>query len=119
MEINNLVKYFNTNTGRKYAVDGLSLTMYQGQITALLGHNGAGKSTAIAMLTGLIAPDGGSAFIEGLDINTSMEEIRRNLGVCPQHDILFPELTVQEHLRMFASFKGVPRRDLNDEVYKL
>ena len=90
--------------------------MYQGQITALLGHNGAGKSTAIAMLTGLISPDGGSAIIEGLDINTSMEEIRRNLGVCPQHDILFPELTVQEHLRMFASFKGVPRRDLNDEV---
>jgi ABC-type multidrug transport system ATPase subunit len=51
-------------------------------------HNGAGKTTTIAMLTGLLPPDGGTAIIEGLDINNDMEEIRRNLGVCPQHDIV-------------------------------
>jgi len=61
-------------------VDRLNLTMYSGQITSLLGHNGAGKSTTIAMLTGLIPADGGSAVIEGFDIVDSMSEIRRNLG---------------------------------------
>ena len=113
------MKYFSTNTGRKYAVDGLNLTMYSGQITALLGHNGAGKTTTISMLTGLIAPDGGAATITGLDIYKNMEEIRRNLGVCPQHNILFDDLTVQEHLVMFASFKGVPRGELKQEVEKM
>jgi len=104
VDIRRLFKEFSTNTGKKVAVDNLSLTMYSGQITALLGrymsncfdfrlwkfsgHNGAGKSTTIAMLTGLIPPDGGTAYIEGLDLRTDMEEIRRNLGVCPQHDIV-------------------------------
>jgi ABC-type multidrug transport system ATPase subunit len=83
--------------------------MFSGQITALLGHNGAGKSTAIGMLTGLIPPSGGTATIEGKDIGYDMPEIRKNLGVCPQHDILFPMLTVEEHLILFASFKGTPR----------
>ena len=54
----------------------------------IAGHNGAGKTTTIAMLTGLIPSDGGSATVEGLSINTDMEEIRQNLGVCPQHDIV-------------------------------
>eukprot|EP01041_Mallomonas_annulata_P005100 gene5100-10202_t len=64
VEIIGLRKEFQTNTGLKVAVDGLNLTMYNGQITALLGHNGAGKSTAIAMLTGLIPSDGGVALVE-------------------------------------------------------
>ena len=80
--------------------------MYSGQITALLGHNGAGKTTAIGMLTGLFPPTAGHAIIEGKDINEHMAEIRKNLGVCPQHDILYPNLTVEEHLQLFASFKG-------------
>jgi ABC-type multidrug transport system ATPase subunit len=77
------------------------------------------QSTAIGMLTGLMAPDGGTAFIEGRDICTDMPEIRKNLGVCPQHDILFPMLTVEEHLTLFASFKGTPKSELKDEVEKM
>ena len=65
MDIVNLYKDFQTPTGVKTAVDGLNLTMYSGQITALLGHNGAGKTTAIGMLTGLFPPTAGSAIIEG------------------------------------------------------
>ena len=61
------------------------------------------QSTAIGMLTGLIPPDGGTAIIEGRDITEEMPEIRKNLGVCPQHDILFPMLTVEEHLILFAT----------------
>jgi ABC-type multidrug transport system fused ATPase/permease subunit len=82
VDIRDLVKQFHTPTGIKTAVDGLNLTMYSGQITALLGHNGAGKTTAIGMLTGLVAPTSGTAVIEGRDINNSMAEIRKNLGTC-------------------------------------
>ena len=53
-----------------------------------IGHNGAGKTTTIAMLTGLIPADGGDATIEGRNLRTEMEEIRKTLGVCPQHDIV-------------------------------
>ena len=67
VNIVNLYKEFQTPTGVKTAVDGLNLTMYSGQITALLGHNGAGKTTAIGMLTGLFPPTAGSAIIEGKD----------------------------------------------------
>jgi ATP-binding cassette subfamily A (ABC1) protein 3 len=119
VEIKDLVKEFNTNTGKKVAVDGLNLNMYSGQITALLGHNGAGKTTAISMLTGLTPPSAGTATIEGLDISTDMAAIRKNLGVCPQHDILFDMLTVEEHLQLFATFKGTSKADLKEEVEKI
>lgn len=120
IDVQNLYKEFDTpHGGKKVAVDGLNLTMYNGQITTLLGHNGAGKTTAIAMLTGLIPPDSGTAMIEGVDITENMDEIRRHLGVCPQHDVLFPELTVSEHLQMFAAFKGVPKREIKDEVTRM
>lgn len=94
VDIRNLYKAFNTNTGKKVAVDNLNLTMYSGQITALLGHNGAGKTTTIAMLTGLFPADAGTAIIEGFNINHEMQDIRRNLGVCPQHDIVSAALSV-------------------------
>ena len=71
------------------------------------------------MLTGLIPPSGGTAFIEGLNIAHEMPEIRKNLGVCPQHDILFPLLTVEEHLSLFAAFKGTPRSEVKAEVEKM
>eukprot|EP00605_Chrysophyceae_sp_TOSAG23-4_P000940 GSChrysophyteH1.ASY1.ANO1.1040.1 assembled CDS len=116
IDIRNLRKTFDTPQGTKVAIDGLSLSMFQGQITALLGHNGAGKTTTIAVLTGLISSDSGSAVIEGKNVSEDMDEIRTNLGVCPQHDILFPDLTVEEHLSMFASFKGVSNENLEKEI---
>ena len=58
------------------------------------------------MLSGLCPVTSGEAFIRGLRITQQMSLIRQNLGVCPQHDILFPELTVLEHLKIFAAFKG-------------
>mmetsp|Transcript_30098 Transcript_30098/g.30579 ORF Transcript_30098/g.30579 Transcript_30098/m.30579 type:complete len:1840 (-) Transcript_30098:237-5756(-) len=119
VDIRGLKKEFQTNTGTKLAVDGLNLTMFSGQITALLGHNGAGKSTAISMLTGLLPIDGGKATIEGLDVATDMHTIRSIIGVCPQHDILFPNLTVEEHLSMFASFKDTPRDRIKEEVERM
>ncbi|KAG1683891.1 ATP-binding cassette sub-family A member 3 [Nymphon striatum] len=84
------------------AVNDLTLNMYENQITAVLGHNGAGKSTIMAMLTGIYTPTRGTAFVNNFDIRTNMTDIRRNLGFCPQHDILYDDLTVEEHLYFFC-----------------
>jgi len=84
--------------------------MYQSQIFALLGHNGAGKTTTISMITGLFGATQGTTNIFGLDVEHDLEEVRKNMGVCPQHDILFDNLTVKEHLELYAVFKGVDAR---------
>lgn len=89
--------------GDKTAVDNLNLSMYSGQITALLGHNGAGKTTTIGMLTGMVPQTSGYATICGRDIRTSMASIREYVGVCLQHDCLFPQLTVKEHLKFLQN----------------
>jgi len=93
--------------GNKVAVENFSLNMYENQITVLLGHNGAGKTTAMSMLTGLYQPTSGTAIINGYDIRTNIDEARRSLAVCPQHDVLFEELTVEEHLEFFCKLKGM------------
>ncbi|CAB9510069.1 Retinal-specific ATP-binding cassette transporter [Seminavis robusta] len=103
IEIKSLKKDF----GEKLAVDGLNLSMYNGHITALLGHNGAGKTTTIGMLTGALSPTSGTATIAGKDIRTEMSQIRDDIGICLQHDCLFPKLTVREHVQFFSRVKGI------------
>jgi len=114
--IQDLRKSFNTTAGIKHAVDGLNLNIFHNQITCLLGHNGAGKTTTMGMLTGLINASSGTASVDGKDVFTEMAEIRKDLGVCPQHDILWPDLTVREHLRLFAVFKGVASNLIEAQV---
>jgi ATP-binding cassette subfamily A (ABC1) protein 3 len=121
VRIRGLRKVFAAQGGsERVAVNGLKMDMYEGQVTVLLGHNGAGKSTTINMLVGLTKPTSGDSFMSGnRSISRNMNEIRRNLGVCPQHDILFAELTVRQHLQMFASFKGMPNREIKEEVERM
>ena len=84
--------------------------MYEGQIFALLGHNGAGKTTTISMLTGIIKASLGQASVFGYNMyHRDIDEVRRLMGVCPQHDILFELLTPTEHLSIFQDFKGVDK----------
>ncbi|PSN57079.1 ATP-binding cassette sub-family A member 5 [Blattella germanica] len=98
------------------AVNGINLTIYEGQITAILGHNGAGKTTLFNILTGLTAPSAGTAFVFGYDIRdpNDMHTIRRMTGVCPQHDILFDLLTPKEHLEFFAAVRFEVSKTLRD-----
>jgi len=118
--IRNLRKVFETTSGNRVAVDRLNMEMYEGQITVLLGHNGAGKSTTISMLTGLLPPTSGDARVRGLSMTRDMSGIRQQMGLCPQHDTLWPELTVTEHLELFGVLKGVkPGRALKEEVAKM
>lgn len=95
-----------------HAVKPLHLALYEGQVTGLLGPNGAGKSTTIAMLTGLTPPSSGDAQVKGHSLRRSLSDARRTLGVCPQQNVLFPALTCMEHLRVYATIKGVPSRDV-------
>lgn len=87
------------------AVSNVDLKLYKGHITALLGHNAAGKSTLISVLTGLFPPTSGSIIINGVDQLKNINSLKRNIGVCPQHNILFDELSVREHLTFFARLK--------------
>lgn len=111
-----LRKVFTTIDGDKVAVDDLHLDICKGHITAFLGHNGAGKTTTMNMLTGMFQPTSGTAFVNGYDIRTNMNEARSSIGICPQFDILFPNLTIEEHLYFFAAMKGVPKEKLKAEV---
>lgn len=116
--IKRLTKTFAAQGGGvRIAVNKLSLSLYEGHVTCLLGHNGAGKSTLISMLTGMTAPTEGEAWIRGLSISTSMERVRESLGYCPQTSVLYPELTVEEHLRLYGRIKGIKTfSELTNEV---
>ncbi|KDO21257.1 hypothetical protein SPRG_13556 [Saprolegnia parasitica CBS 223.65] len=102
-----VVSRLHKTFGPHVAVDNLSLTFYEGQITCLLGHNGAGKTTAISMLTGMLRPTAGDATVHGLALSKDLRTMQRSMGVCPQHNILYEDLTVSEHLRFYAAIKGV------------
>ncbi|XP_011787749.1 PREDICTED: ATP-binding cassette sub-family A member 12 [Colobus angolensis palliatus] len=104
--------------GSKVAVDNLNLNFYEGHITSLLGPNGAGKTTTISMLTGLFGASAGTIFVYGKDIKTDLHMVRKNMGVCMQHDVLFSYLTTKEHLLLYGSIK-VPhwtKKQLHEEV---
>ncbi|KAG3111793.1 ABC transporter A family member 1 [Phytophthora idaei] len=113
LTVQRLKKVFQVPGGEKVAVKGLDITMYKDQITCLLGHNGAGKTTLISMLTGMTAPSSGNATYRGLSINEDMDEMRRSLGICFQHDVLFPDLSVEEHLLFFGQIKGYANEELH------
>ena len=104
----------------KIAVDGVNLNFYKDEIFALLGHNGAGKTTLISMLTGLYEATEGKAYYDGYDIleSNNMDKFRSILGICPQHDVLFDDLTIKEHLEMFCIFKGYKSKNIENEINK-
>ncbi|XP_065811834.1 phospholipid-transporting ATPase ABCA1 isoform X1 [Labrus bergylta] len=114
VSIRNLVKIYNK--GAKLAVNHLNLKFYEGQITSFLGHNGAGKTTTISVLTGLFPPTSGTVYIQGMDIRHDMDLIRRTLGVCPQHNVLFDILTVEEHMWFYGCMKGLSEEEVKAEL---
>ena len=105
VEMHDLVKKF----GSFVAVDHVSLAVEKGEIFGFLGPNGAGKSTAIRMLCGLLTPTSGSASVNGFDVATLPEEIRRTIGYMSQKFSLYDDLTVEENIDFFTGMYGVPR----------
>lgn len=119
IKIKHISKVFKVGNKGKAAVRDLNLNLYEGQITVLLGHNGAGKTTTLSMLTGLFPPTSGRAYINGYEISQDMAQIRKSLGLCPQHDVLFDNLTVAEHLCFYAQLKGLSRQKCPEEVKQM
>ena len=92
----------------KVANKSVCLRINRGELFGLLGPNGAGKTTLISMLTGMFRPSGGNAWMSGYDIRQRLELVQLQIGVCPQFDVLWNDLSVEEHLFFYARLKGVP-----------
>lgn len=88
------------------AVDGLDLTVFQGELFSLLGVNGAGKTTTIKMLSCLTRPTGGDAFLGGASIVSEPAKVKRLIGVSPQETAVAPNLTVKENLELMCGLHG-------------
>ena len=118
LKIREIVKKFDDG---KIAVNHVSLNLYKNEIFALLGHNGAGKTTLISMLTGLYEATEGEVIYDNMNIllPENIADFRGKIGICPQHDVLFNDLTIRDHLSMFAVFKGVSSQNLESEINKI
>ncbi|SEG70642.1 ABC-2 type transport system ATP-binding protein [Actinacidiphila yanglinensis] len=95
--------------GGRTALDGFTLDVGPGEITGLIGHNGAGKTTFVEVVTGLVRPDAGRVEVCGTDALAHPRAARALLGVAPQELALYPTVTVREHLRLFAGLAGLRR----------
>ncbi len=103
IEVNHLVKAF----GAFHAVDDISFTVRRGEIFGFLGANGAGKTTAMRILTGLSRPTSGTGTVAGLDINTQSELIKKRIGYMSQKFSLYQDMTVRENIRLFGGIYGM------------
>ena len=101
------------------AVDGLDLTVYKGELFALLGVNGAGKTTAIKMLSCLTSPTQGDALVEGYSIRREPQQVKRCIGVSPQETAVAPNLSVRENLELICGIHGFSREKTRDRVREL
>uniref|UniRef100_A0A670I3G7 Cholesterol transporter ABCA5 n=1 Tax=Podarcis muralis TaxID=64176 RepID=A0A670I3G7_PODMU len=121
IRINNVQKSYIKKGETVEALKSLSFDIYEGQITALLGHSGTGKTTLMNILCGLSPPSDGFASIYGCRVSEidEMLDIRKVIGVCQQSDIYFDVLTVEENLSIIASVKGIPPNDMIQEVQKV
>uniref|UniRef100_A0A673B3D3 ATP-binding cassette, sub-family A (ABC1), member 12 n=1 Tax=Sphaeramia orbicularis TaxID=375764 RepID=A0A673B3D3_9TELE len=104
--------------GERVAIENLNVTFYEGQVTTLLGHNGAGKTTTMSLLTGLFAPSSGTIEVYGKDMQTNINTVRKELGVCMQYDVLFEHMTTKEHLLLYGQIKAPhwSRKELHEQV---
>ena len=110
VDIQGLTKRYSDMT----AVDALSLTIGEGELFALLGVNGAGKSTAIKMLSGLTPPTEGDALLRGHSIREELDKVKRCLNVSPQETAVAPKLSVRENLELVAGLHGADRRSAHE-----
>ncbi|HTI22017.1 MAG TPA: ABC transporter ATP-binding protein [Kutzneria sp.] len=108
-----------TDLTKKYdevqALAGFSLSVAAGEICGLVGHNGAGKTTFVDMVSGLLKPDSGAVLVDGV----APHETRGEIGISPQHIALYRPLTVREHLELYGRLSGLRRKALKAEIEEL
>lgn len=115
IEINNLDKSFQD----VHAVNDLSLRVKEGELFAFLGVNGAGKSTTISIMCGMLAKDGGKVFIDGKDVDKDMREITKELGVVFQNTVLDAKLSVKDNLTSRAALYGITGKEAKQRIAHL
>ena len=115
IEVSHLVKAF----GSFHAVDDISFSVKRGEIFGFLGANGAGKTTAMHMLTGLNQPTSGSGRVVGFDIRTEYEQIKKHIGYMSQKFSLYEDLTVAENIRLFAGIYGMKDEEIRRKTDEL
>jgi len=115
ISVSHLVKAF----GSFHAVDDISFTVQKGEIFGFLGANGAGKTTAMHMLTGLNQPTSGTGTVVGYDISTEYEQIKKHIGYMSQKFSLYEDLTVAENIRLFAGIYGMKKKEVERKMDEL
>lgn len=115
IEINNLDKSFQD----VHAVNDLSLRVKEAELFAFLGVNGAGKSTTISIMCGMLAKDGGKVFIDGKDVDKDMREITKELGVVFQNTVLDAKLSVKDNLTSRAALYGITGKEAKQRIAHL
>ncbi len=115
IDVRNIVKKFGDFT----AVNGITFAVEAGEIFGLLGPNGAGKSTLIRMLTTLLPPTSGTALVNGFNVVTDADGVRKSIGVIPQAMTSDLELSVEENLLIYAKLYGVPREKRTRLIHDL
>jgi len=115
IEVRGLTRRFGTFT----AVDAISFDVAAGEVFGFLGANGAGKTTAIRMLIGLLAPSGGSARVAGFDVATQAEQVKRNIGYMSQRFSLYEDLTVRENITLYGGIYGLTDQAIADRTASL
>jgi ABC-2 type transport system ATP-binding protein len=112
IDVDNLTRTFGDFT----AVDHITFDVAEGEILGFLGANGAGKTTAMRMLTGLLEPTSGSATVSGFDVYTQREEIKQNIGYMSQRFSLYEDLTVAENIRFYGGIYGLTRAAIREKT---
>ncbi|XP_052755960.1 retinal-specific phospholipid-transporting ATPase ABCA4-like isoform X2 [Galleria mellonella] len=102
IKIDNVSKNFQ----KTQALKDVSFNAYEGEITVLLGQNGAGKTTLMSIITGMMSASSGKVYVNGNDTTVNHDEVRRDIGLCPQHNLFFTDLTVLKHVVFFFKLKG-------------
>ncbi|MCI5121887.1 MAG: ABC transporter ATP-binding protein, partial [Candidatus Electrothrix sp. AUS4] len=105
------VEHLTRKYGDFTAVDKVSFEIGQGEIVGLLGHNGAGKTTIMKMMTGYLEPTEGSIIVDGLDVGKDRRKIQKKIGYLPENCPVYPEMTVLDYLEYSATLHGVAAQD--------
>ncbi len=112
IEVHNLTKRFGAFT----AVDNVSFTVKRGEIFGFLGANGAGKSTTIRMLCGLLQPTAGTARVGGYDVQKQTDKVKQTIGYMSQRFSLYDDLTVEQNIRFYGGVYGLRNAELNERM---
>ncbi len=110
IDVRDLTRRFGSFT----AVDAITFDVKQGEVFGFLGANGAGKTTAIKMLIGLLAPSAGEAHVAGFDVRTQSDEIRRRIGYMSQRFSLYEDLTVRENVTLYGGIYGLSDAEIRE-----